>query len=80
MAKKQQNTAPAVPALQSWEEVNLSLKRLGEITIAKRELENKKTELISEITAKFDADAAPLLAEMKQIEGSILDYSTLHND
>lgn len=80
MAKKQQNTATTVPALQSWEEVNLSLKRLGEITIAKRELENKKTELISEITAKFDADAAPLLAEMKQIEGSILDYATLHKD
>lgn len=80
MAKKQQNTAPAVPALQSWEEVNLSLKRLGELEIAKRELENKKTELISEITAKFDADAAPLLTEMKQIEGSILDYATLHKD
>lgn len=80
MAKKQLNTTPAAPALLSWEEVNLSLKRLGELTISKRSLENKKTELISEITAKFDADAAPLLAEMKQLEGSILDYATLHKD
>lgn len=80
MAKKQLNPAPAAPALQSWEDVNLSLKRLGELTVSKRTLENKKTELISDITAKFDADAAPLLAEMKQIEGSILDYATLHKD
>jgi len=80
MAKKQLNTAPAAPALKSWEEANLSLKRLGELTVAKRALENKKTELISEITTKFDADAAPLLAEMKDLESSIIDYATLHKD
>lgn len=80
MAKKQQNLSPAPPELQSWEEVNLYLKRLGELEISKRELENKKTELVSEITAKFDADAAPLLTEMKLIESSILEFTTAHKD
>ncbi len=80
MAKKQLNNTPQSPELQSWEEVNLSLKRLGELEVAKRTLENKKTELVSDVTAKFDADAAPILTEMKQIEGSILDYATHHKD
>ena len=34
------------------------LKRLGELTVRKRTLENEKAELLSEITARFDAEAA----------------------
>jgi len=78
--KKQLNRTSAVPDLASWEEVNNGLKRLGELEISKRELENKKTELISQITAKFDADAAPLLLEMEQINGSILGFAEAHKD
>ena len=80
MPKKQLNRTPAAPDLASWEEVNASLKRLGELEISKRELENKKTELISQITAKFDADAAPLLLEMEQLNGSILGFAEAHKD
>jgi len=80
MPKKQLNRTSAVPDLASWEEVNALLKRLGELEISKRELENKKTELISQITAKFDADAAPLLLEMEQINGSILGFAEAHKD
>lgn len=80
MPKKQLNRTPATPDLASWEEVNASLKRLGELEISKRELENKKTELISQITAKFDADAAPLLLEMEQLNGSIMGFAEAHKD
>lgn len=68
------------PELKNWDEVNLALKRLGALEVKKRELENKKTELVSEITAKFDADAAPVLAEMELIDGSILQFATEHKD
>ncbi|HQO68619.1 MAG TPA: host-nuclease inhibitor Gam family protein [Candidatus Syntrophosphaera sp.] len=65
---------------QSWQHINELLKRLAELTVRKRELENKKTELISEITASFDSDAAPVLDEMKRIEDAVLEYVTDHKD
>ncbi|GAB1366000.1 hypothetical protein MASR1M36_08710 [Candidatus Cloacimonadaceae bacterium] len=80
MKKQQLKPTPKTPELASWEEVNASLKRLGELEVSKRELENKKTELISQITAKFDADAAPLLLEMEQLNGSILGFAEAHKD
>lgn len=80
MSKKQLKPAAIVPELNNWDEVNSSLKRLGELTVQKRELENKKTELISDITAKFDADAAPLLTEIEQINSSITNYVANHKD
>ncbi len=79
MAKKQINQAPK-KSLAGWDDVNSTLKRLGELSIGIRDLENKKTELISEITAKFDADAAPLLSEIKSLEDSILQYCEEHKD
>lgn len=79
MAKKQINPAPK-KSLAGWDDVNSTLKRLGELSIGIRELENKKTELISEITAKFDADAAPLLSEIRSLEDSILQYCEEHKD
>ncbi len=78
MAKKQETIAPV--AISTWEEVNKHLKSLAELTVQKRELENKKTELIAEITAKFDSEAAPVLDEMKRIEDEILEYVTSHKD
>lgn len=80
MAKNQIHLSDQAPDLKSWDAVNNSLARLGELEVKKRELENKKTELISEITTKFDADAAPVLSEMKQINDSILEYATAHKD
>lgn len=78
MKKKQ--TKPAAPELKNWDEVNSSLKRLAELTCQKRDLENKMTELVSEITAKFNTDAAPLLSEMEALESSISSYATAHKD
>ncbi len=80
MAKKQVKNAVPTVVLASWEEVNLSLKRLGELTVQKRELENQKTELVSEITAKFDANAAPLLSEIEELNSSIGEFATSHKD
>lgn len=79
MTKKQISQA-LKKSLAGWDEVNSTLKRLGELTIGIRDLENKKTELISEITTKFDADAAPLLSEIKSLEDSILQYCEEHKD
>jgi phage host-nuclease inhibitor protein Gam len=78
MAKKQERIAPV--ALSGWDEVNKHLMSLAELTVQKRGLENKKTELIAEITAKFDSEAAPVLDEMKRLENEILEYVTSHKD
>lgn len=80
MAKKQVTIASQVPALASWEEVNSALKRLAALTVQWRELENKKTELISEITSKFDSDAAPLHAEMETLNASISEFALANKD
>ncbi len=77
---KQKPSKPAAPELKNWDEVNASLKRLAELTCQKRDLENKMTELVSEITAKFNTDAAPLLSEMEALESSIAGYATAHKD
>jgi len=77
---KKQPSKTTAPELNNWEEVNTSLKRLGELTCQKRDLENKMTELVSEITAKFSTDAAPLIAEMEALQSSISSYATAHKD
>lgn len=73
MAKKQ-NTVASEVTIKSWDDVNNNLKSLGELTVQKRTMENKKTELVADITAKFDADAAPVLKEMKRIENDIFNF------
>ncbi|MDD3536184.1 MAG: host-nuclease inhibitor Gam family protein [Candidatus Cloacimonetes bacterium] len=78
MNKDKQN--PQTPTITSWEEANLALKSLGELSVQIRELENKKTELISDITAKFDADAAPILSDIKTITSEIESFATLRKD
>ncbi len=77
---KHKQSKPTAPELKSWDEVNSSLKRLGELTCQKRDLENKMTELVSDITAKFNTDAAPLLSEMEALQASISAYATDHKD
>lgn len=79
MAKKQLSN-PHLSNPQSWEQINDLLKRLGELTVRKRTLENEKTELLSEITARFDAEAAPVLAEMKTVEETISAFVLEHKD
>lgn len=80
MAKKQVTIASPIPTLSSWEEVNSSLKQLASLTVQLRELENKKTELISEITSKFDSDAAPLHSEMETLNASITEFALAHKE
>lgn len=70
----------AATPLNNWDEVNLALKRMGELTIQIRELENKKTELISDITTKFDADAAPVLSELKALNKLVEGFAIDHKD
>lgn len=73
-------TKTQATSINTWEEANLALKRMGELTVQKRNLENKKTELISDITAKFDTDAAPVLSELKALEKQINTFAIDHKD
>ncbi len=54
-----------------WDDVNAALQQMASLTVDKRELENRKTEQIREITAGFDAKAAPILAELDSLEAAI---------
>lgn len=66
--------------LKNWDEVNLALKSLANLTVAKRDLENQKTEQINALTARFDAISAPLLADISGLEEDITAYVLLHKD
>ncbi len=68
----------STPILTSWDEVNLALRTLGNLTIRKRELENSLTEKKNAIQAEHDLVAKPVLDElttvMKAIEAFVLDH------
>lgn len=79
--KTTKNTEPInLIELHNWKEVNDQLKTLAELTVQKRDLENKKTDLIREITAKYDAEAAPIISEMDTIQKSIEAFVLEHKD
>ncbi len=66
--------------LKDWKDVNNQLKILADLTVQKRELENKKTDLIREITLKYDNEAAPIISEMKSIQKSIEAFTLEHKE
>jgi phage host-nuclease inhibitor protein Gam len=65
MARKKEST------YSNWEEVNLALRRMGEIDILVNKLQGKMTLKINEIKADYDVKSQGLLAERKEIEKNI---------
>lgn len=76
---KKQPTAPST-TLKSWEEVNLSLRRLSDLTLQKRELENSLTDQINSITQEHNTIATPVLQEIDSLNQDIEAYVLLHKD
>jgi phage host-nuclease inhibitor protein Gam len=70
----------ALIELKDWKDVNNQLKKLADLTVQKRDLENKKTELIREITVKYDNEAAPIISEMDIIQKSIEAFTLEHKE
>ncbi len=64
--------------LNNWDEVNLALRTLGNLTMRKRELENSLTEKKNAIQSEHDLVAKPVLDELttvlKTIEGFVLEH------
>ena len=65
MAKKKESK------YANWEEVNLAVRRMGEIDIQVTKLEGEMTLKVNEIKSKYDAKSQGLLAERKNIEKDI---------
>ncbi len=67
-------------SLKSWEEVNLALKALANLTIQKRELENSITEEVNSVMARHQAISAPVLDQIDHLQQDIEAYVLLHKD
>lgn len=65
MAKKKEST------LTSWEEVNLQLKKLADLEIKKRTLENQETEETNKIKERFMQQTNAVVDEINAIEKNI---------
>lgn len=74
MAKKQESS------YKSWEDVNLAIRRMGEIDIQVDKLQGEMTLKINEIKSKFDVKSQGLLAERKNIEKNITLYTDTCKD
>lgn len=66
MAKKKEST------LTSWEDVNLQLKKLADLEIQKRTLENQETEETNKIKEKFMQQTNSVVDEINSIEKDII--------
>ena len=65
MAKKKESK------YANWEDVNLAVRRMGEIDIQVDRLQGEMTLKVNEIKSKYDAKSQGLLAERKEIEKDI---------
>ena len=65
MAKKKESI------FTKWDEVDNSLKRLGELQIKKSKIEGNLNEKINELKVKSQAECTPIITEIKQIEKEI---------
>ena len=65
MAKKKEST------LTSWEDVNLQLKKLADLEIQKRTLENQETEETNKIKERFMQQTNAVVDEINAIEKNI---------
>lgn len=64
----------AIPIISSWDDVNLWLKRLGEIHIATEDLEGRMTLEINTIKDAYAPHYADMAAEKKIIEAAIKEF------
>lgn len=69
MAKK------VLTTLQTWDEVNEAMRRLGELSIEKQKAEGEATIQINEIKAHAEAVANVIQEEIKKIEKDIERYA-----
>lgn len=65
MAKKKESK------FNNWEDVNLAVRRMGEIDIQVNNLQGKMTLKVNEIKSAYDSKSQGLLAERKEIEKDI---------
>ena len=74
MAKKKEST------LQSWDEVDNQLRKLGELQIKKTKLEGTLQVKINELKESYSAQCGIIAAEAKQIETEITRFCDSRKD
>lgn len=75
MSKKTQTST-----FTSWDEINLALKRLGELTMKRRTLENSLTDDLNKVKEAHATEAKPVIDEIKEIEKDIELYVVANKD
>ena len=74
MAKKKEST------LQSWDEVDAQLRKLGELQIKKTKLEGILQTKINELKSNYTEESSIIANEAKQIETEITRFCDAHKD
>lgn len=74
MAKKKEST------FKNWEEIDTSLKKLGELQIQKTNLDNELTEKVNELKLKYTSQSSLIQTEIKQIEKEISRFCEQNKD
>ena len=74
MAKKKESS------LKNWEEIDSSLKKLGELQIQKTNLDNELTEKVNELKLKYTSQSSLIQTEIKQIEKEISRFCEQNKD
>lgn len=74
MAKKKEST------YQSWDEVNGAMKKLAELNIQKKALENEQNSKIDEIKKEISLQAEGLIKEIDLIKKDITRFAEQHRE
>lgn len=74
MAKKKEST------FKNWEEIDTSLKKLGELQIQKTNLDNELTEKVNELKLEYTSQSSLIQTEIKQIEKEISRFCEQNKD
>ena len=66
--------------MKNWEEIDSSLKKLGELQIQKTNLDNELTEKVNELKLKYTSQSSLIQTEIKQIEKEISRFCEQNKD
>ena len=66
--------------LSNWDEVDLRLRRIGEIQIALEKIEGDMTLRINDIRQDYEESAETFKSERRDLEEAITSFSELHKD
>ncbi|MCR4442943.1 MAG: host-nuclease inhibitor Gam family protein [Peptococcaceae bacterium] len=66
------------PVLKSWDDVNITLKEIGELELAKEKIEADMNQKISDLKLEAEFAAKPIIERMGKLANDIKEFVELH--